>query len=95
MYNISSIGMKGSDLYLAHENLADIQPVIIPYKAINRVFNTLYEYMEYSQGQCPASFCERGVDGYVTKRGRFDNTCSLKRLIFVIYHNKSSPTTTS
>ena len=40
--------------------------VIIPYYVVNRVFTTSslihHIYVEYSQGDCPPSFRERGIN---------------------------------
>ena len=38
-----------SQLYLAHENLADSDPVVISYKVINRIL----PYLILAQGHCP------------------------------------------
>ena len=34
--------IRDQGVYLAHENLAESDPVIIPYKVINSIFTTLY-----------------------------------------------------
>ena len=53
--------IRDQGVYLAHENLAESDPVIIPYKVINSIFTTLYGIIT---GLLPAGlprFSERDI----------------------------------